>query len=1193
MKGQVINKKIRAFVNRPTHRKAARKGCRETRNQGYGRYLTTFSACLGASVFLSNLVTPTNLFALPQDGNVVAGSASMVRSSARLEVNQVTDKAVIDWRSFNIAADELTRFNQPSTSSMTLNRVTTGDPSSILGTLTANGRVMLVNPNGVFFGPGSRVDVGGLVATTADIADTDFMAGNLRFSLPSSVSDAAVVNQGTITVHDAGLAALVAPVVANTGIIHARLGKVALAAGNTFTLDLYGDNLVQFEVGSTVAENQAAGAESLVTNSGLISADGGTVLLTASAAGRAVGKVVNMDGIIEARAVEVGQGGEIILHGGDSGIVSVSGTLDVSGKDAGQQGGTVKVLGDKVGLFAGTVIDASGDAGGGEVLVGGDFQGANPDIKNATATYVDAAASITADGLTAGDGGKVIVWADGITRFNGKISARGGSVAGGGGFVEVSGKEGLSFTGHVSLAAPNGKAGNLLLDPDDIIVAAAGTDDLVGVPDDGNNNDYTFAEDAGAGGKTIAPGTLTAIMDDGTSVTLQAHNDITVAITGAVDASGSTTPGGGLTLQAGDDVILNAGISTNNGAVVISSGDAAATPTGKDGMGEIIMAGGVAIAAGSADITMSAEGNVSIDSLTTTGTISITSTNGSIVESGDDGGAEITATNAILTAATGVGATGAALETLVADLDVSVTGTGLINIAEADGVTLSDVDTVDGSITITSGGAMVASDVAATDGTVTLSSNGGMTATLVRALDSGATGDYDVNLGNSVSGDVLIGSVIADNGVVIDSAGSILDNSSGDGADKRIVGNAVQLIAAGAIGAVTDDLDVVTSDLVAEFGTSVYVENHTDFDSLRLVSTQAGDANEYQIAGVDLTFDVTDDGLTYLVTEVRETSADGMDFSFQGDEGIDIGIIRTGDNATVEITSTLGSILEAGDDAGAEIRATNAILTAATGVGASGAAMETRVDDLAVSVTGSGSIFIDELDDVVLSNIATADGAITISSAGLMTATDVAATDGSVTLSSNGGMTATLVRTVDSGATGAYDVNLTNNGSGDVLIETVTVDNDVDIASAGSIADSANASISVSGQGRLSAGGSIILGDTGVDSVNFGSLDATAVTLVTINEDSDMVVDGLSAASVNLASTGSITDSTGALIAVTGQGLLSAGSSITLGDTGTDSVNFGSLDATAVSAVAISEDSDMVVDGLSSTTAALSSTGSI
>ncbi|MEW6290746.1 MAG: filamentous hemagglutinin N-terminal domain-containing protein, partial [Thermodesulfobacteriota bacterium] len=808
MKGQMMNKKIRAFVNRLTGRKpagkAAKKGFPAILRQGSRRAATTFSAYLGASVCISTLVTPASLFALPQDGIVKAGAASMVYSSSRLNVNQTTNKAVIDWRSFNIAASEHTRFNQPSASSMTLNRVTTGDPSSILGTLTANGRVVLVNPNGVFLGPASRVDVGGLVATTADIANEDFMAGNLRFAIPSSVPDAAVINQGTITVHDAGLAALVAPVVANSGVIQARLGKVALASGNTFTLDLYGDNLVQFAVGSTVGEDQAQAAESLVSNSGLISADGGTVLLTASAVGRAVSKVVNMDGIIEARAVEVGQGGEIILHGGDSGIVSVSGTLDASGKDAGQQGGSVQVLGDKVGLFAGAVIDASGDAGGGEVLVGGDFQGANPDIKNATATYVDAAAAITADAVRAGDGGKVIVWADGTTRFHGDISARGGSVSGDGGFVEVSGKEWLSFNGYVSLAALSGEAGNLLLDPDDIIVDEEGEGELL----DGVNTDNVYAFSEGVGTKTIAPGKLTEIMDDGTPVTLQANNDITVNT--AIDASGSTKEGGGLTLQAGDDVILNAGITTKNGTVSITANAAGATPTVKDDKGIIDMRNtNVSITTGSADITLSAEGQVKVNSLQTEGHISITSTDGSIVDNSSGDGKIIDGGSIYLNASKNIGGSAN-----IRDIDINTTELtaifgGSIYINNSGDFSLLDLKST--SVAKLNDTNNATFDIRANNLTFTGSADGTkyvLEAVSATPLQSGFALSFEG------AGAIEIGTINVGGGAVTLSGTSINDDSANPDTTTDIVASSVSLTALNGIGN-NADLDLQTQSLKA------------------------------------------------------------------------------------------------------------------------------------------------------------------------------------------------------------------------------------------------------------------------------------------------------------------------------------------------------------------------------------------
>ena len=133
----------------------------------------------------------------PSGGTVTGGSANIVTSGNTLNIDQSTQRAVIDWRSFNIAPTETTKFNQPSSSSVTLNRINDPDPSQILGTLTANGNVILINPNGVFFGPGSQVDVNGLIATAANISNADFMAGNMNFAIPGN-PDAAIVKHGTI-----------------------------------------------------------------------------------------------------------------------------------------------------------------------------------------------------------------------------------------------------------------------------------------------------------------------------------------------------------------------------------------------------------------------------------------------------------------------------------------------------------------------------------------------------------------------------------------------------------------------------------------------------------------------------------------------------------------------------------------------------------------------------------------------------------------------------------------------------------------------------------------------------------------------------------------------------------------------------------------------------------------------------------
>src|SRR5665647_875001 len=216
----------------------------------------------------------SNVYAAPTGGVVSAGSASIASGPGKTTINQASQNVAINWQSFNIGLSEAVQFVQPNSSSVALNRVLGSDPSNILGSLTANGKVFLMNPNGILFGKGAQVNVGGLVASTLNITDSDFMAGKYNFS---GTSNAAILNQGSINA-DGGYVALLGAKVSNEGVISARLGTVALAAGNAVTLDVAGDGLLNVTV------NQGA-LNALVQNGGLIQDDGGQVLLSAQAAG--------------------------------------------------------------------------------------------------------------------------------------------------------------------------------------------------------------------------------------------------------------------------------------------------------------------------------------------------------------------------------------------------------------------------------------------------------------------------------------------------------------------------------------------------------------------------------------------------------------------------------------------------------------------------------------------------------------------------------------------------------------------------------------------------------------------------------------------------------------------------------------------------------------------------------------------
>lgn len=286
------------------------------------------------AVAIALTLAPTGVFAadLPTGGKVVLGNGQILSpDQQQMIINQASNKLAIDWQSFNIGADKKVTFVQPGKDSVALNRVVGSDGSKIMGQLNANGQVFLVNPNGVLFSKGSSVDVGGLVASTLDISNNDFAAGNYKFEGKGAGGNASVVNQGSIKAGDGGAVALLGGTVSNQGVIAAKLGTVALAAGNKVTLDFAGDGLLNVQV-------DEATKNALVENQQLIQANGGQVIMTAKASDALLQTVVNNTGVIEAQTLGE-KGGKIVLLGGfDGGTVQVAGTLDASAPTGGNGG---------------------------------------------------------------------------------------------------------------------------------------------------------------------------------------------------------------------------------------------------------------------------------------------------------------------------------------------------------------------------------------------------------------------------------------------------------------------------------------------------------------------------------------------------------------------------------------------------------------------------------------------------------------------------------------------------------------------------------------------------------------------------------------------------------------------------------------------------------------------------------------
>jgi len=521
--------------------------------------------------------------ALPTNGQVVAGSGSIAASGNVLTVNQLSDKLTAQWDTFNIGAAAKVNFVQPSRSSIALNRVMSNDPSRIYGQLNANGQVFLVNAAGILFAPGSSIDVGGLVASTLDISNADFAAGNMRFSNGNGASGQ-VLNQGTLTASEGGYIALLGPQVANEGVISAQRGTVALGAGNSVTLDMHGDGLLNLQV-------DGAALAALASNSGAIQADGGLAVLAARAGGDPLATVINNSGTVQARSLS-NRNGVIRLEGGDSGVVAVSGTLDASGYGAGQTGGTVKVLGDKVGLFAGARVDASGDAGGGTALLGGNWQGSGSE-QRARATFIAADAQIKADAVNTGNGGKVVVWSDESTRYYGSIRARGGAAGGQGGNAEVSGVNFLDYAGTADLTAAHGGAGSLLLDPTNITISTGansatwnGSNTFTGSGASSILNTTTLVNQLGTANVTVSTASAGASLGD-----ITVSN--TIAYNGATDRT--------LTLLANRDINVNANITSGTAKLNVVLNSAS---TGGAAVGSVSLGSGAQIVSNGGNITI-------------------------------------------------------------------------------------------------------------------------------------------------------------------------------------------------------------------------------------------------------------------------------------------------------------------------------------------------------------------------------------------------------------------------------------------------------------------------------------------------------------------------------------------------------------------------------------------------------------
>ena len=293
------------------------------------------------------------VIAAPQGGNVTAGSGTISTPDAHTTVvKQNSNNLVVHWNSFNLAQDETVRFRQPSVQSQALNRIFDQNPSQIHGRINANGRVLLVNPSGIFFSPTARVNVGALIASGLPISEQDFMRGKYNFSPAATGEGGVIINRGLLQAATGGSINLIGGAVSNEGMILAEAGQVNLGAGRRAAIDFDGDGLLRFSVDEEILAN-AHNLDAAVSNSGEIKAEGGSVLLTAKAAQDVFSQVVNNSGVISAGRIQK-QDGEIkLIAGGAGSSVLNTGTLDTSSGHSN---------GGRIGIEAGGSITLAEDA---------------------------------------------------------------------------------------------------------------------------------------------------------------------------------------------------------------------------------------------------------------------------------------------------------------------------------------------------------------------------------------------------------------------------------------------------------------------------------------------------------------------------------------------------------------------------------------------------------------------------------------------------------------------------------------------------------------------------------------------------------------------------------------------------------------------------------------------------------------
>jgi filamentous hemagglutinin family protein len=913
---------------------------------------------------LALLLAGIPAYANPTGPQIVAGQVSISGTGNQLTVTN-SPGSIINWQSFSIAPGELTRFVQQNSSSSVLNRITGQNPSQILGALQSNGKIFLINPNGIVFGANSRVDVNGLVASSLNLTDADFLSGKFEFSADGNAGP--VRNEGAITTPSGGQVYLIASDVTNSGLISAPGGEVMLAAGHSITLGDSRDPDIAVVV--SAPSDQAL-------NVGRIVADSGKVGI--------YGALVDQNGAVSATSAVAGTDGAIILKSSVATSLGAGSLTTVTGAGS---GGSVQILGPGISLTGNAVVDASGTTGGGTVLIGGDMHGGNPSVEDALMTSVGSAVRIDADALNSGNGGQVVVWSNQQTQMDGRISARGGAAGGDGGFVETSSKGLLDFEGLVDLRAPRGAAGTLLLDPSDIIIQFGDTSQGVTVP-----ATAPFTITATQATSFLSSQTLESELLLG-NVTVSTASDAVAAGNISVNSPLTWANANRLTLAADQSVNINAPITATLGTLVLTAANGSITQTLVSSPAAPISVAALAASAPNGAVSLTeptnqisgpiagvasqgfalvnsagiAVGTVGNLAGINAGTSAVTLTSAGTVTTS---GSAITGSTLQISAVGGVGSAQAPLITSVASLQATNAGGGDIVVSNTGGaLAIADIGALGYGIEQSaSGNIFLASDYQ-----ITVNSP-------IQIL--GSAGNIALHAANGLVLSALISAPSANGTVALESdAGDIVQSGS---------------ISAAAVSAVAPQGSVQLTGSANAIGTIAGAANGSQGFALT-------DGTGVTVGTVPAA------GTVAAATGITSAAALGGGVSLQTANAGDITIAAAVNAGSAPVVVNAAGAVQQGT--GGNITAGSLSLAAgsATGIGSAAAPLLTQVQTLA-SASSQGPVYLNNTQDLTIQTI-DAVGVVNVNAAGSMSMPTLQACDcspsiagSSVTLTAGGAM---------------------------------------------------------------------------------------------------------------------------------------------------------------------------------------------